>query len=45
MIDKDLATLTDEELMELLVSLEAIDFTLAEETGTSGEGDSNDETK
>lgn len=44
MIDKDLAALTDEELMELLVSLEAIDSTL-ESKETSEEGGSNDEVK
>ncbi len=44
MTDKDLAALTNEELMELLVSLEAIDSTLASKE-TSGEGGSNDKTK
>ena len=40
MIDKDLVALCDEELVELLVSLEAIDSTL-----TSKEGGNNDEIK
>ncbi len=44
MIDKDLTTLTNEELMELLVSLEAIDSTL-ESNETSRNGDNNDEIK
>lgn len=44
MTDKDLAILSNEELMELLVSLEAIDSTLTSKD-TSGEGDGNGETK
>ena len=44
MIDKDLAVLTNEELMELLVSLEAIDSTLTSKE-TSKEGGNNDEAK
>lgn len=44
MIDKNLATLTDEELIELLVSLEAIDSALANKKKDE-KGGNNDEEK
>lgn len=41
-IDESLTTLTNEELMEILVSLEAIDSTLASEQTIKGDINNNE---